>query len=711
MNLRQLRILFNLLSAYFLCVFMIHGQSSEIETLDALVIRGAADSTSDLDRPVTSYSVPEEVIEQRRTEGFTEILGDLPGVLLQQTSNGQGSPFLRGFTGYRTLAVIDGVRYGHSAFRDGPNEYFSLIDPLSLQSVELVQGPGSVLYGSDAIGGTMFLQTRSADFQTRERDVLYAGGSQSYDFHSGQRAHVFRTTAEIGEGGKWGLLLGFSEKDFGGIDAARFGKLPYTGYRERGFDARLDIAISDQWTLTLNHQNFEQDGAKRTHSTIFARSFSGTTTGSDLRREKDEQRSLSYLRLSGIELGSWVEEAALTLSLQRFDELSERVRSNGRREVSAFDTQMLGVDLQLKSETTFGTLTYGFDLYHDAVDSQRTDFNADGSIGEIRVQGSVGDDATYDQLGVFLQNSYDITDAIRVTGGVRYSYTKADIGRFEDPSTGSAASFSDDNSALVGSLRASYAFGQEMEWRIWAGASQAFRAPNIGDLSRFGARRSDEFEIAATNLDPEKFLTYEAGVKRDLAGVQFGLTYYYTQIDDYITSAPTGGQIVEPDGSITSIVSKQNGSEGYVQGVEFDWLYQYNNAISLYGNFTWLEGRLEQILGGNLIEEPLSRIQPLTVNVGARWEPLGSKFWLGLDAQFAGKADKLSESDRGDTQRIPPGGTPGYALVDFVGGYHFNECYSANLGLHNVLDSAYRTHGSGTNAPGRSLVMGFKAKF
>ena len=84
-----------------------------------------------------------------------EALSETPGVLVQQTAHGQGSPYLRGFTGFRTVALVDGIRLNNSTFRDGPNQYWSTIDALAITRLEVVKGPASVMYGSDAVGGTV----------------------------------------------------------------------------------------------------------------------------------------------------------------------------------------------------------------------------------------------------------------------------------------------------------------------------------------------------------------------------------------------------------------------------------------------------------------------------------------------------------------------------------------------------------------------------
>ncbi|MGJ8633172.1 MAG: TonB-dependent receptor [Luteolibacter sp.] len=687
------------------------GDGDFLGTLDVVTVTAGRDTQKLLDVAGTVRVVDSEDLGERLPDTLPEALKYQPGVSLQKTAPGQGSPFLRGFTGYRTLAVLDGVRYNNSIYRDGPNEYFTLIDPHTLASVEVAQGPGSVLYGSDAVGGTLFLESRGSDFLNEAEGEVFVHGSQSYKYSSGQGSHVFRTTAETGVGGEWGLLLGFTSGEFNDVDAARLGRQPNTGYDTYGFDGRFDWKLSDLWTLTLNHQTFAQEDVPRTHSTVFAKSFSGTTVGSDLRRDKDLKRTLSYVKLSGERLEGWVDEVVLTLSLQTLGEDGDRVRSSGARQVDGFDSQTLGVDLQLTSETGYGDFIYGFDFYRDTVDSHRTDFNADGSLDEVRIQGSVGDDATYSQLGIYGQHKVRFGDRFELTTGLRYSYVDSEIGRFEDPTTGLAGSFEDKYDAIVGSLRGSYSLNAEDTWRVWAGVSEAFRAPNVADVSRFGASRSNEFEVASTGLDPESFLTFELGTKADCGSWNFGASYYYTRISDFITSRATGDVIVEADGSETTVVNKQNSSEGYVQGVELDAGYDFGNGFSVYGNFTWMEGRLDSFNGATSFEEPVSRIQPLTVNLGGHWRSEDGRLWLGVDAIFAGRADKLSESDRSDTQRIPPGGTPGYAVVDLRGGYRFTENFSATVSLDNVLDTAYRVHGSGTNEPGRGFTVGVKAEF
>ncbi len=96
-------------------------------------------------------------------EFANELNREVPGVIVQKTGHGQGSPFLRGFTGFRTLLLIDGIRLNNSVFRDGPNQYWNTVDPFTIGQLEIIKGPSSVLFGSDAIGGTVNVVTRSRE--------------------------------------------------------------------------------------------------------------------------------------------------------------------------------------------------------------------------------------------------------------------------------------------------------------------------------------------------------------------------------------------------------------------------------------------------------------------------------------------------------------------------------------------------------------------
>ena len=686
------------------------AETASVPTLDEVVVTATRNQTAPISTANTVRTMDATRLQENQARTLPEALRELPGVHVQKTSNGQGSPFVRGFTGFRTLALIDGVRLNNSTFREGPNQYWSTVDPLSLDHIELVPGQGSVLYGSDSIGGTLNVFTKDSGFRDAAAGQMFFNGGASYRYSSGERSHGEHLELNFGQGGSWGLHLGGSMRQFGDVHAADLGRQRKTGYDEWAYDIRFDAALNDQWTLTAAHQQLRQDDVWRTHSTIYGIPWKGTEIGSDLRRSFDQDRTLTYVRIAGQDLGSVVDSASLTLSYQNAGETQYRTKSSRASEISEVELGTFGLDLQLASKTPFGHLTYGVDYYRDNVDSSSTSYKAGGGLDKRGIQGPVGDDSSYDLFGVYLQDQIDAGDSLHFFLGARYTHARAEIGKYENPLTKSEDSASGNWNNAVGSLRAVYDLDEADQYAIFGGVSQGFRAPNLSDLSRLDIARSGELEVASTDLDPEKYLNFEIGLKAETENFSGSVSYFYTKIDDLIVRQPTG-RTVGTDA--LAEVTKSNSGKGYMQGVELAGRYAFNKNWSIFGHATWTEGEADQYPGktSKTAREPLSRVIPFIGRAGVRWQSNDSHLWLEASCLAASKADRLNTADRNDTQRIPPGGTPGYTFVALRGGYQFNEHVELTVGLENILDQAYRSHGSGSNEPGFGVTTGLNVKF
>lgn len=653
--------------------------------------------------PYQLHSRNQEQLQQSLTRSLPEALSDIPGVLVQKTANGHGSPFIRGFTGYRTLTLIDGVRYNNSVYRDGPNEYFSLIDFHSLSTIELLSGPASALYGSDAIGGTINLQTIDTAYQDYAEHTAFWQATLNMRGASAEDSLQHHLSFVAGKGQHYGVRISYTDKQFGNVDAAELGELANTGYDEQAYDIRFDRQLSTQWQLTGLHQKLAQNDVWRTHSTIYGQSFAGTQVGSDLRRLKDQQRSLSYAKLHSDTLNGVLQHATLTLSRQQWQERGDRIRSEGTRLLEDFDTQMWGIDLSLGSDWAGISWNYGVDYYVDFVTSARQDISPNGDITP-RIQGPIGDAARYSQLGIFWQAVVPAGNG-NLHIGHRYSAVDANIGRYEDPVTHQATSYQQSWQHSVFSLRLQQALDAKEHWQAWLGVSQAFRAPNIADLSRFGASRSDETEVAATALEPEEFLNSEVGLRVNQAWGNASATVFHTTISNFISSTPTGRLI---DG--LTEVTKQNASNGAVYGAELHLAMHLPHNFKLSSGISWLRGELDQRnnIDGAIQRLPMSRIAPLNGFLQLRQQLGEQRYWWSIAIQRNQQATRLSPADRNDTQRIPPDGTPAYTHIDIRGGMTVMEGLTLTLGINNVLDSAYRSHGSGSNEPGLGLTAGLQ---
>ncbi|MFK7909535.1 MAG: TonB-dependent receptor plug domain-containing protein [Akkermansiaceae bacterium] len=664
----------------------------------------SASRTSELlhDSPYSVSIIGQDDLLENSIRTLPEALRLTPGVMIQKTTHGHGSPFIRGFTGRQNLLLVDGVRINNSTFRSGPIQYWNTVDSNAIDRLELVKGQGSVLYGSDAIGGTFNTLTKSSDFREQE-DGWFNENALYYRFDTNSHSHVSRLETSFGQGGKWGILLGVTNKNFGDIRDSGVGRMKNTGYDELDLDFRLDVALSDATTLTLAHNRVNQDDVWRWHSTVFnpgwAHDDHVTDPGKFAARIYDQERSLTYLKLAGGE--GWLKKWSATLSYQKSQDSQFQNRGGGDIRTQRADVQTWGLGLQMESDLGAGSLLYGLDYYHDEVDSEGSRTGKDP-----RSARPLADDSSYDLLGIFTQyrwTPFHSISKLKTSVGLRFTHAEADIGKSFDSTLGRDISESKQWNNWVASGRALYELNDC--WNIYAGISQGFRAPNLNDLSGNLTSRSTNNIVGSLDLDPEKFMSYEIGARYENERVALSIAAYYTDIDSVIIGVP------EAFGSSTLITT--NGRDGEVYGIEAEGSYKLNDFWTVSGFASWQEGytRSNTFVGGPQDREYLSRIAPLMGSIALRWTHADEKFWFEARVTAAAEADKLAASDKGDTQRIPTGGTPSYIIPSIYAGWQATDDLSLTLGLENLTDEDYRIHGSGQNEPGFNAVLGVKLTF
>ena len=670
------------------------------QQLDEIIVTATRSELSIGDAPFSVSTLTDSTLrEKRQVRTIPESLRELPGIMVQKTAHGQGSPFIRGFTGFRNLLLIDGIRLNNSVFRDGPNQYWNTVDPLSVSRMEVVRGPSSVLYGSDAIGGTVQVLSRGYG----DLDAVEGfDGNAYYRYADAESSNVYRLEMGYGAANGFSAYAGGSYKDFGNLDVADLGEQRNTGYDEKDVDARLEYELAGGSRLILAHQWVDQDDAWRTHRTIFGESWQGTNVGNEQKRALDQERRLTYLQWREGELFGFMEEVSASVSYHEQDEEQDRIRSDGRRDNQGFEVDTTGLWLQASTLSRFGRWTYGAEWYHDDVDSYRRDYAADGSLTAIRPQGPIADDSEYDTYAAFVQDQVPVTDRLSFILGGRYTRAELDAGTVVDPESGDTFSMNEDWSEVTGSARATYLLDDAGDFRLYGGLSQGFRAPNLSDLTRLSTARSNEIETPVENLDPEEFLTYEIGIKVGRDRWWGEASYYYTDIDEMIIRTPTG-EVIDGENEVT----KKNAGDGHVEGVELQLGYRLTDALTWFGNGTWMDGEVDTFPTSEPVKvtETMDREMPLTLHTGLRWTGVDGRLWLEGLVSYAEEQDDLSTRDQGDTQRIPPGGTPDYTVFTLRSHYQVTRHLGIALALENITDEDYRIHGSGLNEPGRNLVM------
>ena len=687
-----------LLTSVTLFLFELPLRSAETLLLPDTVVTASRIGEASLE---SMSSVGVVTAEQFREQGFRtvpEALANTPGVMVQKTTHGHGSPFIRGFTGRQNLLLVDGVRINNSTYRSGPVQYWNTVDGFSMDRLELVRSQGSVQYGSDALGGTMNILTADTGFLTADPGWFQRGNAQ-YRFDTNSRSHVGRIQTRFGDGKNWGASIGLTGKDFGDIRDSALGRMKNTGYPEQNLDVKVETLLSPSTHLTFAHQYLNQDDVWRWHSTIYNDTpWNGTSTGSYGARIYDQERSLTYLKVAGDLIDSPVRNYSATLSFQRSQDSAFQDRSATDVRTQVIDVDTIGLDVQLESDLFDGNLVYGVDYYRDSIDSAGSRTGRDP-----RSRRPIADDSNYHLLGAFAQLRKPLSQKLEASLGARITHAEAELGKVWNPDNSADISASEDWSNIVFNARALYRLDDG--WNLYGGASQGFRAPNAHDLSGNITSRSGQEQLGALDLEPEKSWTFELGSRFTSGDISFGAAGFYTLVDDLIISVPTapGGNTVEAT----------NAQEAEIIGLELEAAVRLLDNLTLSGHLTWQEGDTTSpsFLGGPSEEAPVSRLSPLLASLALRYNSPDQRWWVEGRVTAASKQDELSARDQRDTQRIPPGGTPGYLVASIRAGLQVSESLELTAALENITDEDYRIHGSGVNQPGFNAIIGAKVSW
>jgi outer membrane receptor protein involved in Fe transport len=291
-------------------------------------------------------------------------------------------------------------------------------------------------------------------------------------------------------------------------------------------------------------------------------------------------------------------------------------------------------------------------------------------------------------MAVFGHLEYASTEAHILSAGLRFSTVAVEL-----PTTSVSSAASIDVRKVSGDL--GWVMNLNDDWQVMANVGLGFRSPNIFDLGTLGNRPGNRINIPNTELESERVLHADVGVRRKNDRTQLEVMLYSLRYDDRITSVLTGD--VTMDGR--DVVQSINAAESSIHGIEAGLKLQVSNSVDLNAviNYTWGE---QQVTGE--YTEPGDRIPPLTGSLTVGFNPGGTyrlEGWL----RFADGQDRLSERDIRDT-RISPDGTPGWAVLGTMAYYYIDDWQLA-VGIDNLLDKHYRVHGSGLDEPGRNVSL------
>ncbi|MGE5420307.1 MAG: TonB-dependent receptor plug domain-containing protein [Chloroflexota bacterium] len=606
--------------------------------------------------------------QQLRTS--SEALTLTPGVFVQKTNHGGGSPFIRGLTGNQTLLLIDGIRLSNSVVRYGPNQYFNTIDVFSTEKFEVMRGSGSVQYGSDAIGGTIQAFTPVL----RYTDKAEWGGTALARAATHGMEQSFHGNIRY-SGNKATFRGGITARNFGDlVGGDTTGRQAPTGYSELDFDLKGKVKIANSSELTMLFQRVHQSHVPVYHKVVLE--------NYELNRMDPQQRMLGYIRLNQKINAGILESAVLTASYQQNDETRESRKSRStlfRSETDRVKTLSLSGEVLLK-KGEYWTSNTGFEIYNDYVNSNRIDQDMMSLTRSLK-RGLYPDGSSMTSLAFYSLHYLDL-DKWSFTAGVRYN---SFINRVEDSDLGIVTL---KPSALVASVAALWKLSRSSG--IFISAGNGFRAPNIDDLGTLGIV-DFRYETPNFSLNPEHSFQYQAGYKLQGKKLRGEFYLYRNELYNLIVRNKVPGDTIEG----YPVYRKENVERAYIQGIETALEYELISSVVFTGNVTYTFGQ-------NITKnEPVRRIPPMFGRFSAEYNK--DSWNLGIEWLVASKQDRLAKGDMEDN-RIPAGGTPGWNIFNISAGYSVNK-FTIDLSLINLFNEDYRYHGSGVNGTGRSAFL------
>ena len=689
------------------------GPDDDEERYETVVTAGRGEE-SRFESPRAIRAFRRQDLSERLPGATPEALQDEPGLVMQRTNTGGGAPILRGLLGQHLLLLVDGIRLNTSITRHGPNQLLNTVDPFTVERVEVLRGPGSVLHGSDAIGGVINIITRKPLFDPRRAWDASAEATTRFD------SADLGLLGNVGLAGHLrgvGLRVAGSLKRLDDLSGGRdTGNQPFTSYDEASADLSAAWAIKQDHWLRASYALVRQYDAPRTDKSAPA----------DFRRFTEQFRDLAFLRYFGLLDSRHIKQVEATLSFHWQRELRERFRlDRDTIERERDGVSSLGGLLALRSDLPHNRLTYGLDLYHDWIASgaEEEGISVTGAIAKDR--GRYVDGSRYLQMGAFLQDRVTFDgklEKLALDVGLRVHASNAEIPAAPASGVGGGPgvppAVSATQASMVGSLHGRYLMGDGLN--IVAGVSQGYRAPNVDDYSALGCS-GQGYDIPNDDLDAEKSITAEAGVKLDLAGILSGSLFYsFTYLHGFITRVPVKGaapQICGLDAKtgdpvLAQVMRRENASSGMIHGIELDLRLDLGRRWSIFTWAAWTHGDVTPSLPGGA-SEPMSRVQPLNGLAGVRFAIQEIKGFAQLALRWAAPQDRLNASDLNDRRICPDGpagceGTPGYAVLTLRGAARLIDPLLITLAVENFTHETYRVHGSGVDGAGVSAVVGLE---
>jgi len=737
-------------------VVFLNKQSAQLDEIVLSVFK-KSEKTNRIAEQIAVVSSKE--IQKISPQTSADLLATIPGIKVQKSQFGGGSPVIRGMESNRVLLVVDGVRMNNAIYRKGHLQSSISVAPNMLDKTEVVFGPSSVLYGSDALGGVIHYYTNTPKLSVEE-EVKSQFFSRFSSVNQEITSHVsaelrfsnwasltsisFSNFGDLQSGSRrshgfkdWGKVFYYSENRYGNYTEnptvnPRPEVLKNTGYHQTDFLQKFFIPLSKNTELKINLQYSTSSNIPRFDRLI---EFKNNSLKFAEWNYGPQNRFLLSSQFLIHPNKKWLESGSITGAYQQIKE-SRIQRKFGSLDRS-YREELVNVfsvngDFSVSlTQDKKRVLSYGFEFTYNDVRSKSygktlvvSNGQINGSSSGFKVQSRYPDGGSnYLSSSAYIAYRQDLNSKTTLNTGLRFTNTTLhalwlDQTFIHLPETNVTAV----NSAVTATI--GYVYRPGKNWQLNSVVSSGFRSPNIDDIGRV-REKSGNISVPNIHVNPEFAYNVEIGLQKYFNDKKFrvGANVYYSLLDNYIQrdfvyNTDGSKKQVQFDGEFGNAITNQNKGTAYVFGYTLSYLGKISSTINSSGFITYTKGRTYDT------KEPMSSIPPLFGRVEINYKKDKIEFGAALKFNSKKNIEDFNITEGIDNHDLTPivdpnaildsdkyYGSPSWMTIGLTSNYLLSDTFSIQARLDNIFDEHYIEFASGISAPGRNASISFVANF
>jgi hemoglobin/transferrin/lactoferrin receptor protein len=681
-------------------------------------------------------SLTDKVLLQQQAN-TADILTASGQVFVQKSQAGGGSPVVRGFEASRVLLMVDGIRMNSAIFRAGHLQNIITVDNMILDRVEILYGPSSTMYGSDALGGVVNLYTKHPQLfisnVVSKKAPWMINGNLVYRYGNGQNEQRQHIDVNIANN-KWAYLTSFTNSSFGDMRQGNkrsatypdFGKRLFYVARENNTDVVKDNSASVniqklsgytqtdllQKILFKPNENTEHLlNVQISNSSDINRYDRLTETSNSLPVFSEwyygpQVRNMVGYKLTKSNLNGYFQKMTTNLNYQHLEEsrITRRFKSNNK-DYRFEEVDLFGVNIDVLHQGKSSELHFGVESYYNNVGSTAYRNNIATNIRTaITTRYSDGptnmsNHAIYAQHTQFLTGNWVLNSGLRLNN-VQLNANFRDTALMRFPFTDA----NQNNTGMTGNLGMAYNGADGL--RVTFGVSSGFRAPNVDDLTKVFDTRTGYVVVPNKDLKPEYTYNAELNVSKLSSTYSIGASLFYTWFRNALVVDKfkwNNASTILYQGIMSDVYASQNKAKAVVYGFNVNGSVNFTPNTTLAATYTYTRG--------NYADRKLDHIPPTYGRVGLKHDV--KKFSAELFTVFNGWKHIEDYSSSGEDNQIyaTKDGMPAWQIWNINTNYQASKKLNFSFQIENIADLNYRYFASGISALGRNYILQARYSF